>query len=294
MPLNHLTLLYRGSLSGCNYACDYCPFAKHTDSRERLAQDKQQLERLTAWVASQTRPISILFTPWGEALIRGYYRQAITELSWMPQVKKVAIQTNFSCSSQWLEKTNKEKVAFWISYHPKEINHQQFIQRCRQLDEQSVHYSVGMVGVKENFSYIAQCRQDLSQHQYLWINSYKREKNYYQPEDINFLSQIDPHFITNNQRYPSLGRPCHTGETVISVNGDGDISRCHFIKDKLGNIYNQPLEDILKPRLCSLKQCGCYIGYIHMPELKLEKVYGDSILERNIIPWLHQHDNLIE
>ena len=30
-------ILYRGPLSSCNYACDYCPFAKRAESRVELA-----------------------------------------------------------------------------------------------------------------------------------------------------------------------------------------------------------------------------------------------------------------
>ncbi len=35
-----------------------------------------------------------------------------------------------------------------------------------------------------------------------------------------------------------------------------------------------------------MKKCGCYIGYIHMPELQLGQVYGAGLLERNPQPLL--------
>lgn len=281
-----LTILYRGSLSSCNYACDYCPFAKHKDSRTQLAKDKTDLERFISWVAQQKREISILFTPWGEALIRGYYRDAIATLSNIPHVKKVAIQTNFSCSVQWLRHCDLKKTAFWVTYHPTEISLKKFIEKCKQLDEHGTRYSVGSVGIKENFAAIEQCREQLAPHIYLWINAYKREQAYYTEQEIHQLLSIDPHFGINNQYHSSLNKICNTGESVISVNGngDGDVTRCHFIKHVIANIYDENFEQYLKPRLCSNKTCGCYIGYIHMPYLNQANVYEDGLLER-IAAW---------
>jgi L-lysine 2,3-aminomutase len=86
-----MKILYRGPLSSCNYACHYCPFAKAKESRESLKRDKQALSRLGDWVRGQEQPIGILFTPWGEALIRRWYQKAIIDLSLMPHVEKVAI-----------------------------------------------------------------------------------------------------------------------------------------------------------------------------------------------------------
>ena len=69
-----LSFLYRGPLESCNYGCVYCPFAKKVDSREDLAKDRTALERFVEWVAARTSDrVSVLFTPWGEGLIRRWY-----------------------------------------------------------------------------------------------------------------------------------------------------------------------------------------------------------------------------
>ena len=275
-----LTILYRGSLASCNYGCDYCPFAKQKDSKAELAQDKAELQRFIHWVSQQNRQVKILFTPWGEALIRGYYRQAIQQLSKLPQVEKVVIQTNFSCSTAWLKECDLAKTAFWITYHPTEISLPSFIQKMQQLDKIACSYSVGMVGIKENFNQIQACRKALNSKIYLWINAYKRENDYYNAAEQQFLNQIDRYFDINNQNYPSFNKACYSGESAISVNGAGDITRCHFIKDKIANIYQADFETYLKPRLCSKQSCGCYIGYMHLVELNLTKIYGNQLLER--------------
>jgi len=279
-----LTVLYRGDLSSCNYACDYCPFAKKQNTREQLAKDKADLERFIDWVKKQKKDISILFTPWGEALIRGYYREAIITLSHLPQVKKVAIQTNFTCSTAWLKQVDKDKTAFWITYHPTEIALDNFIDKCKKIAQHGIAFSVGIVGTKENFTAIKACREALNkaclQECYLWINAYKREKNYYTDSDIAFLTEIDPHFAINNQSYPTLGKSCRAGSSAVSIDGAGNIQRCHFIKNIVGNIYDNDIDELLKPSPCSNEHCRCYIGYIHLPELALEHVYGDRLLER--------------
>ena len=46
-------ILYRGPLDSCNYDCGYCPFAKRTNSREKIDSDREKLERFVAWVGAQ-------------------------------------------------------------------------------------------------------------------------------------------------------------------------------------------------------------------------------------------------
>ena len=70
---------------------------KTKNSRKELARDEAQLERFSSWVRDQSeRRIGILITPWGEALVHRYYRRAMTGLSKMSNVYRIAIQTNLS------------------------------------------------------------------------------------------------------------------------------------------------------------------------------------------------------
>ena len=38
-----LSILYRGPLSSCNYGCEYCPFAKHTETQAEHDADRAAL-----------------------------------------------------------------------------------------------------------------------------------------------------------------------------------------------------------------------------------------------------------
>lgn len=276
-----LSILYRGPLSSCNYGCEYCPFAKHSESASEHKEDERALNRFVSWVSNRTSDtISILFTPWGEALIRKRYQQALMRLSNMPQVRKVVIQTNLSCSLNWVDDCDKRKLALWTTFHPTEVSRARFVARCLELHQRGVRFSVGAVGLKEHTGEIEALRRELPPTVYLWINAYKHNPDYYSSEDIERFEAIDELFLINNENHPSFGRACRCGESVISVYGDGSIRRCHFIHQKIGNIYNDDLREVLREQPCSNRTCGCHIGYVHMDYLKLYQIYGDGVLER--------------
>lgn len=274
-------ILYRGPLSSCNYGCPYCPFAKHSETRAEHAQDADALTRFINRVGelSQHR-FGILFTPWGEALIRKRYQQALIDLTQMPHVERAAIQTNLSCRLDWVEECDKTKLALWATYHPGETQFDRFVRQCESLSQRGVRYSVGVVGIREHVDSIEAIRAALPENVYVWINAYKREKGYYNGEILARFTEVDPYFPINNVRHVSSGRACRTGESVFSVDGEGVMRRCHFVKAPIGNFYDADFESALKPRPCPNDSCGCHIGYVHRPDLGLETVYGANILER--------------
>jgi MoaA/NifB/PqqE/SkfB family radical SAM enzyme len=94
------------------------------------------------------------------------------------------------------------------------------------------------------------------------------------------LTRIDPLFPLNNTYHPSRGESCRAGASVISVDGDGTVRRCHFIKEPIGNIYDADFEHCLRERPCANETCGCHIGYVHLDRLKLYDTFGDGVLER--------------
>ena len=275
-----LTILYRGPLSSCNYGCVYCPFAKHHESDAEHENDTRALEKFVRWIENFEGQVSVFFTPWGEALIRRRYQDAIVRLTQLAHVEKIAIQTNASCRFDWAENCDKTKLGLWVTYHPSQTTRAQFLARCAQLQARNLRFSIGVVGLQEQFEEIAALRAALSPEIYLWVNAYKRVVDYYSHADARFLQSIDRLFPFNNQRHASRGRECATGESVIAVDGNGTIRRCHFVKTPLGNLYRDDLREILRPRACPNEICGCHIGYVHLPHLELGEVYGEGLLER--------------
>lgn len=277
-----LAVLYRGPLSSCNYDCGYCPFAKHVSSPEELEADREGLARFVAWVRSRDDlELHLLFTPWGEALVRPWYRQALLTLSHLPQVRRVAAQTNLSGPVEWMLDADRESIALWVTYHPDQVPYARFLDRVRRLHALGVAHSVGVVGLHEHQEAIARLRRDLADDVYLWVNAYKSEgPDYYSEAERTFLAQVDPLFVINNTRHASRGEPCRAGETAISVDGEGRVRRCHFVPEVLGNLYVDALQSMLAPRACPNQTCGCHIGYVHLTRLAQSEVYGDGLMAR--------------
>ncbi|MCE9562754.1 MAG: STM4011 family radical SAM protein [Planctomycetes bacterium] len=277
----NLSILYRGPLSSCNYACDYCPFAKRTETSAELAHDRECLSRFVAWVEGRTADtIGVLFTPWGEALVRSWYQNAFAALTQLPHIRKAAIQTNLSCKLDWVENCDKSKLALWCTFHPGETTRERFLAKCRELLTRGVRFSVGVVGLKEHLAEIEALRAELPAEVYLWVNAFKRELGYYSPEMLEQLKNLDPLFPLNNRYHTSRGESCRAGSGVVSVDGDGTVRRCHFVKEPIGNIYSADFESCLSERPCPNETCGCHIGYVHLDRLKLYDTFGGGILER--------------
>ena len=277
-----LSLLYRGTLASCNYACGYCPFAKKQDSRAALARDAREVARFTAWVAQQARPIGVLFTPWGEALVRRHYRSAMQNLAALPHVQQVALQTNLAGPINWLDGMDGlEKIGLWCTFHPGQITITRFIERCARLDAMGVRYSVGVVALHEHYDAILALRAALPKHVYLWLNAYdRRGPGYYAAGDLAWLDDIDPWFAQSRRPVPSRGKGCFAGEAALSVDGDGELTRCHFLPERLGNLYEDDLASMLQERSCPRFKCDCYIGYAQRKDLPYQTVFGKGVLAR--------------
>lgn len=299
-PTSQLSLLYRGSLSSCNYSCGYCPFAKTTMNKAEIAKDASELNRFTTWLSQQTQhQTSLLFTPWGEGLVHAHYRDAMSELSHLPHIRRVAIQTNLSTRLDWLGTVNKDSLALWCTFHPSQISLEKFVAKCGMLADLGIRFSVGMVALKEDFALIAllnqqlhklnqQFKNQLLQPVSLWLNAYDmRTADYYSDDDVAWLTRIDPHFIENLNPKSSLGKACDTGKDVFSINDKGDVSRCHFLTDRvLANIYDGSFAHYLQDtqnqhaKPCSKKSCDCFIGYVHRPDTHVYDAYKGGRLER--------------
>jgi hypothetical protein len=128
----------------------------------------------------------------------------------------------------------------WSVPAPNQTTREHFLAKCRELIERDVRFSVGVVGLPEHTEEIEALRKELPEQVYLWINAYKRHP--YTADELRRLSEIDPLFPLNTRHYPSQGHPCRAGHSFISVDGDGVVRRCHFIKTPIGNLYAADFE----------------------------------------------------
>jgi MoaA/NifB/PqqE/SkfB family radical SAM enzyme len=175
---------------------------------------------------------------------------------------------------------HRDTFALWCTYHPTEVSLDHFLRQCDFLYRHDIRHSVGVVGIPAHADEIRDLRRRLPQETYLWINAYKSAPERLDDSLAQEFARIDRLFPINHQYHPSFGKACRTGLTSVTIDGQGDVRRCHFIDEVLGNIYNTPLESMLLPRVCTKQTCGCHIGYVNLEELGLENVFGASILER--------------
>lgn len=254
------------------------PFAKRRDSTAQLRADRAALERFARWAADSDDQLSLLFTPWGEGLVRSWYRRTLAELSHLPHIRRVAIQTNLSCRTDWLADADPETLALWCTYHPGQTPYDRFLTKCHDLTDRGIRFSVGIVGLPEHLEAARRLRAELPAHVYLWINA--AEGHTYQDAEADDWTALDPLFPYSRHPHASAGLPCRTGESVISVDGDGTVRRCHFVRAELGNLYDGSYRAALGPRPCPLTVCDCHIGYVHLETLPLYDVFAGGVLER--------------
>jgi MoaA/NifB/PqqE/SkfB family radical SAM enzyme len=277
----NLSVLYRGPLSSCNYACDYCPFSKRRETKARLERDHAALLRFQAWVADQTQHCwRVLFTPWGEALVRRWYREALVELSHRPHVELLTVQTNLSSGLEWLARCATDRVSLWATYHPTQTSIDRFLRKVDTVRERGVRICVGVVGVPEALPRIEELKQRLPDGVYLWVNAQQPRRRPYTPEEHARLQAVDSQFPMTTRRQPSFGGFCSTGESSFTVDGDGHMRRCHFVDEVIGNVYQPGWEDTLHPRTCPRRFCDCFLGKSQLLGNQLTPFFGAAVMAR--------------
>jgi len=276
-----LSVMYRGPLTSCNYQCDYCPFSKRQESEAQLQRDQVSLARFTDWIQTQSNhQWKILFTPWGEALVRAWYREAIIQLGACPHVESVSIQTNLSCGLDWVERCDTRRVSFWATFHPTETTRDAFVSRVLRLSDRGFAISVGVVGIADHLSEIQQLRQSLPSEIYLWINAQQPRPRPYTQQELDEFTSIDPQFPLTVRRIRSRDRYCPAGETSLTIDGEGAIRRCHFVDDNIGNIYAPDWEMALRSRPCPNLFCDCFLGKAQLESTALLPFFGDGLFTR--------------
>lgn len=95
-----------------------------------------------------------------------------------------------------------------------------------------------------------------------WINARQPRPRPYTAIEVADFSALDPEFDVTRKRQPSWQRPCQASETVFAVDGAGDLRRCHFVSDVIGNIGDPNWISSLQPRLYPRRFCDCYLGTV--------------------------------
>ncbi len=255
-------IYYRGSLKSCNYHCEYCPFSKNKRSERQRNKDQKELTQFVTFMGDQKESYGIQITPYGEALIHDYYWEALAKLSQYNHVEAVGAQTNLSFSvSEKLAVYGEaggdlSKLRLWGTFHPTMCRVEDFLRQCELLEQESVLYCVGSVGVPEHIVLLQQLRQKLNPQVYLWVNRMDGLGRPYSPEEIRAFSEIDTYFHLELRHLATDVTRC---KDSVFVRGDGTIYGCNECHQSMGNIYAGDLWK--KEKICTRKYCECYLSY---------------------------------
>jgi MoaA/NifB/PqqE/SkfB family radical SAM enzyme len=291
-----LLVLFRTRLEWCNFTCSYCPWnaVVHKLPPEAFHADERRLGRLFDRVAELPEPVEFFITPKAEYLVLPYWREAVRRLLALPHVQRVTIQTNLSFDlADFLSHVETGKLALWTTYHPTEVGVgglEELHDKWRLLLARGIPFSVGIVGTHENLPHLRRLRQRLDPRVYLWVNAYKREPSYYSSEDLAEIRRIDPLFDLNKQHYPSQGKPCTAGHRAVYLDDEGDLRRCFFVGDVIGNLFWNGWRTSSEAESCPKETCHCYVGHMHVVELGFRRIYGKYLAARIPSEW-HPHAN---
>ena len=67
---------------------------------------------------------------------------------------------------------------------------------------------------------------------------------------------------------------------MFTVDGEGDMRRCHFVDEVIGNIHDPDWEQALQPRRCPNQFCDCFLGKAQLQADTLAPFFGATLLER--------------
>ena len=274
-------IFFRGDIDFCNYSCSYCPFAKKTQSIDKIQKEEENLKKLFFYVKNMDEDANIMITPYGEALIHPIYQVFIARLSTLDNVRKIGIQTNLSVDTKNLISTLEEnkayfsKIMIWATFHSQFTDIKQFCNKANQLSK-LISISCGIVANRKNFEEIKNLRQGLRPDVYLWINAMDKIKNKFTEDEISSLSHIDPFFAYE----------FYEKRIDFKKSRSDDFSICQSYDKIYADSYKYSSSCFFKKKKAissscnNHKICDCYLGYSNFEDNYLSRFFGENIIFR--------------
>lgn len=243
--------------------------------------DQKGLERLKDWCIQRPKeaaPLTIFIAPYGEVLGLDYYWTFLGQLTALPQIAMVGVQTNLSFGQEGFDQFirqggDRSKLTLWATYHPQMVTRANFLAQVDWVSAQ-VQLSVGTVGVPEALEEIRDLKAGLPHVVYLWINALDPPKRPYTIAEIEEFTAIDPLFPLELKSYPCDLSVCDGGRKSLFVTYQGEAYLCNKQKKSLGNLYTK---EPLTPPLETKGRCDCYLSYCHRQDLPALEALGQGL-----------------
>lgn len=254
-------IYYRGFSKDCNYDCSYCILEKERTNNNRL-NDERYLNKFINYIRKTkfNQPVSIMFTPHGEALTKDYYYKAMAKLTQFDNVAVVSCQTNCSFTAKkFFEKMEKfnvnyKKLSLWVTFHPETVGTRvyDFANKLIELSTK-ITLSVGVVGFKEYSKEIAIIHNSIPPRINYWINKPEGLKS----QSSELFKKIDKNYHLENNIYKCDLNSCSAGIISLLVKEKGEVFLCHRSKKSIGNLYDDT--EIIREK--SASRCDCFLTY---------------------------------
>lgn len=267
-------IYYRGWIDFCNFACSYCPFAKHPPSPKMMALEEKTLQNLQSLIQSTPGEVFVMMTPYGEGMVHSFYQQAVADLLSSDKVAGLGVQTNFSWNvEEFLSRAKKglEKLRIWATYHPEFSSVEHFAQKINKASERFA-ISAGIVATTENQKEIQNLRSALNPDVYLWLNAMDRQKHRFDENRIEELLRIDPMFSYEFAAYRDE-RSKNDADFAICCS----YENCYVEKNKASNRCFFKSKQAIASDCHNHRLCDCYLGYSNFKPYKMVNFFGEGL-----------------
>ena len=252
---------------------------------EQLRADRAALERFVGWVGADPDGdrLSVLFTPWGEGLVRSWYRRALVELSppaarasgspsrptWLPH--RLAGRRRPRHASRCGAPTTPARSPYerFLAKAPRPGRLRRPVQRRRRRAARAPGATRGAL------------RAELPARR-LPVGQRRRGPPLRPTPRGRRLDRDRPAVRrTAGTPHPASAGPCRTGETR-----DLGGRRRHGAPLPLraghrsATSTTAPTAPRCAPRRARTTVCDCHIGYVHLETLPLYDVFAGGVLER--------------
>lgn len=277
----------------CNYKCPYCPQTHDRFARiGKYAAHAFDNYPLAKWVNAfsyhfQERRLSLVITGGEPMLDRENMVPLLKQLTAMPAVECIRIDTNASGKLDNFKEVDPEKIILNCSYHPSQVSKESFLNAIKQL--LYFGYKIGMVNFimgTDNFDIFKKVKEEIFE---LGIpinpNPQFNLEGPYSTEHLAVLKEELPRadFLYKTQGLSPYGNKCLFPSLAYQMDQTGKIHvGCH--PQASGSFFENSLPPtFIGPVPCPNNSCMCLDMYSFLKDVNRNKnvnpllIYSDML-----------------
>ncbi len=277
----------------CNCKCPYCPqthdrFADKNGYKAHTF-DNHPLEK---WINafryhSRERDFSLVITGGEPMLDRKNMVPLLKELTSMPAIKCIRIDTNASWTPDSYKEIDPSKIILMCTYHPSQVSENLFFNRMKQLLD--FGYKIGMVNFvmdRNNFGNFNKTKEKMNKLRIpLHPNPLWDSKGKYSEKDMLLMKKELPKadYYYRTKLLSPRGKKCLFPALAYMMNQNGRINvGCHaqisgsFFDDDLPEIFQSPMP-------CPEQYCVCLDMYSFLEDVDRNTDINPLFVYSNIL-----------